>query len=99
MGPVGLRVPLERGIFSKNKHHLVSCHKKVFNKFVTSRVPDTSLARVSWRGRTLCYRGGKDASGSVPHGKIDGPLRGVRWGSESSESPSSGTHFLRTIII
>ena len=74
---------------SKKRHHLVSCHKKVFIKCVTSRVPNTSPARVSRWGRVLSYRGGREAPGSAPgevwgtvargHGGLPVPLERATW--------------------
>ena len=76
-GPVGLRVPIEWGTFSKNKHHLQSCQTYVFDKFVTSRVPNMSPARVRRWGQVLCHRG----PGMRPapcQGMFGGLLREVR---------------------
>ena len=55
----GLGLFLKWAKFSKNGHHLASCQNTVFNKFVTSRVRNTSPARVGRRGRVLRCRGGQ----------------------------------------
>ena len=79
-GPVGLRVPLEQGTFSKNKHHLVSFQKNIFPTNLSSLECQTRLRLESAAGAGYCVVRGAGRRPAPCQGKFGGPLRGVRWG-------------------
>ena len=89
----GLRVPFERATCPKNGHHLVSCHKQVFNNLLILRVANTSPVRVGrfWSAAGAGYfvTACAGRSPTPRHGKFGGPSRG---GPGGAPTPLQASH-------